>query len=91
VPTRIKPPSAVFISGVPDTNQRSVCGGKSRGNRALYAAGRHPLARFADGECDGIRAATQTIITAPYWVTQNNNENFWIDRLTPLGVWQESR
>jgi len=41
------------LIGAPNTNQRSVCGGESGGNDALYVAKRHPLASFA--ERGGIR------------------------------------
>ena len=43
-------PSAAYLrqgySGVPDVT--AGCGGESGGNRALYVAARHPIARFAE-------------------------------------------
>ena len=44
--SNVTPPS----KGVPDT---TCCGGESEGNEALYAAGRHPLASFAERDKGG--------------------------------------
>ena len=60
--------------GAPNTNQRSVCGGESGGNDALYVAKRHPLASFAERGGILVSPENEAALTARFRAEQSANE-----------------